>query len=66
MKGQHAECGFRLTCGLRRLLLYEGGERGTIASHGLHTLAAAIVPDGWQTTGAALIEFTGIFLPPSF
>jgi hypothetical protein len=36
------------------ILLYEGGERGTIVPHGLHT------------TGAALVEFTSIFLPLSF
>jgi hypothetical protein len=49
-----------------RLLLYEGGERGTVVPHGLQTIADAIVPDGWYTTIAALVEFTGIFLPPSF
>jgi hypothetical protein len=64
--GPHAECGFRLRCGLKRLLRYEGGERGTIVPHGLHTLADAIVRDGWHTTFAALVEFTGVFLPPSF
>jgi hypothetical protein len=31
----------------------------------MYTLADAIVPDGWHTTVAALVEFTGIFLPPS-
>jgi hypothetical protein len=51
---------------LERFLLYEGGERGTIVPHGLHTLAVATVPDGWHTTVAALVEFTGIFLPTSF
>jgi hypothetical protein len=48
------------------LLLYEGGERGTIVPHGLHTIAEAIVPDDWHTTVAAWVEFIGIFLPPSF
>jgi hypothetical protein len=38
--------------------------RGHNAPHGLLTIADAIVPDGWHTTGAALVEFTGIFLPP--
>jgi hypothetical protein len=57
---------FRLTCGLKRLFLYEGGERGTNVPHGLHTLTDTIVPDGWRTTVAALVEFTGIFLPPPF
>jgi hypothetical protein len=28
-------------------------------------LADTIGPDGWHTTGAALVEFTGICLPPS-
>jgi hypothetical protein len=51
VKRPHVECGFRLTCGLKRLLLlmYEGWERGTIVPHGLHTIADAIVPDGWHT-----------------
>jgi hypothetical protein len=53
VKGAHEEFGFRLTCGLKRLLLHEG-ERG------------AIVPDGMHTPVAALVEFTGIFLPLSF
>jgi hypothetical protein len=29
-------------------------------------LIVLIVPHGWHTTLAALVEFTGIFLPPSF
>jgi hypothetical protein len=65
VKGPHEECGFRLTCTFKRLLLNEGGERGTILSHGLHKIADAIVPDGWHKTIAALGEFTGIFLPQS-
>jgi hypothetical protein len=44
----------------------KGGERATIAPHGLHIIVEAIVPDGWHTTVAALVEFSGIFLPPSF
>jgi hypothetical protein len=65
VQGPHEECEFRLTCGLKRLLLYEGGERGTIVPHGLHTIADAMVPDGWDTTVAALVEFTCILPPPS-
>jgi hypothetical protein len=38
VKGPHEECGFRLTGVLKRLLLYVGGERGTIASHCYDTL----------------------------
>jgi hypothetical protein len=34
--------------------------------HGVHTISNAIVPDGRHTTVAALVEFIGIFLPPSF
>jgi hypothetical protein len=34
--------------------------------HGYHTIADAIVPDGWHTSMATLVECTGIFLPPSF
>jgi hypothetical protein len=51
VKRPHVECGFKLTRGSKRLLLlmYEGGERGTIVPHGLHTIADAIVPDGWHT-----------------
>jgi hypothetical protein len=30
VKGSHKECGFRLTCGVKRLLLYECGQSGTI------------------------------------
>jgi hypothetical protein len=30
----------------------------------LHTIADASAPDDWHTIVAALIEFTGIFLPP--
>jgi hypothetical protein len=45
----HEECGYRLTCGERRVLQYEGGEWGSI------------VPLCLQTTVAALIEFLGIF-----
>jgi hypothetical protein len=41
VKGPHEECEFGLTCGLDKLLLYEGGERGTG------------VPDGWYTMIAA-------------
>jgi hypothetical protein len=48
------------------MLLYEGGEGGTIAPHGLHRVADAIVLDGWLTTVAAMVAFAGIFLPPSF
>jgi hypothetical protein len=62
----HEECGFRLKCGLKKLLLYEGEESSTTVPHGLHTIADAIVPDGWHTTVAALVEFTAIFLSPSF
>jgi hypothetical protein len=47
-------------------LRYEGGERGTNVPHGLHTIADAIVADGWHTTVAALVESTGIFLAQSF
>jgi hypothetical protein len=64
-KGPHEECGFRLTCGLKRSLLHEGGERGTIVSHGLHTMQT-IVPEGWHAAVTALVEFVGTFLPPSF
>jgi hypothetical protein len=66
VKGPHNKCGFRLKCGFKELLLYEGGERVTIAPYGLHAIADAIVPDCWHTTVAALVEITGIFLPPSF
>jgi hypothetical protein len=51
---------------LKRWLLYEGGERGTIVPHGLHTFADAIVPNGWHTTVAALVDSTGMFLPLYF
>jgi hypothetical protein len=50
---------------LKRLLLYEGEEGGTRVPHGLNTIADSIVPIGWRTTVAALVEFTGIFLLPS-
>jgi hypothetical protein len=59
VKGPHEECGFRLACGLSRLLLYGGGDRGTILPHGLQAI------DGWHTCRrfvAALVEFIGIFL----
>jgi hypothetical protein len=65
VKGPHEECGFRLTYGLKRSLLCEGGDRGTILPHGLHTTSDAMAPDGWHTTVAALVDLTGIFLPPS-
>jgi hypothetical protein len=42
-----------MTCGLKRLLLYDEGERGTIVPHDLHTIADTIVPDGWHATVAA-------------
>jgi hypothetical protein len=48
------------------MLLYEGGEGGTIAPHGLYRVADATVPDGWLTTVAAMVAFAGIFMPPSF
>jgi hypothetical protein len=64
-KSPHEECGFRRTRGFNMLLLYEGGERGTIVPHGLHTIAEAIVPDGSHTMVAAWVEIIGIFLPPS-
>jgi hypothetical protein len=54
VKGPHEECGFRLTCGLKRFLLYGGEEVGSIVPYGLHT------------TSAALVDLAGIFLPPSF
>jgi hypothetical protein len=54
VKGLHEECVYRLTRGLETLLLNVGGGRGTI------------VPDGWHTIFAALIEFEDIFLLPSF
>jgi hypothetical protein len=50
VKGPREECVFRLTCGLKWLLLYEGGKRGTNVPRGLHTTVAPVV------------EFTGIFL----
>jgi hypothetical protein len=53
VKGLHEECGFRLTFGLEKLLLNVGRGRGTI------------VPDGWHTIFAALIELEDIFLLPS-
>jgi hypothetical protein len=44
-----AGCGFRLTCGLKRLLLYVGeGKEGITIPHGVRTFADAIVPDGWH------------------
>jgi hypothetical protein len=43
VKGPHRARGFRLTCGLNRLLLYIGGERGTIVPGGLHTMVANLV-----------------------
>jgi hypothetical protein len=39
---------------LKGLLLYVGGERGTIVPHALPTLADAILLDGWRTFVAAL------------
>jgi hypothetical protein len=54
VKGVHEECGFRLTCGLKRSVLHVKGERGTT------------VPHAWHTIGAALVEFVGIFRLPSF
>jgi hypothetical protein len=65
VRGMYVECRFWLTCG-KRLLLYKGGEKGTSVPHGLHTIEDAIVPDGWHRIVAALVEFTGAFLPPSF
>jgi hypothetical protein len=52
-----------LQYGLKGLLLYEGGERGTIVPRGLQIIVDTIVPDGWQTIVAALVELTGNFLP---
>jgi hypothetical protein len=49
-----------LTLCLKMLLQCEGGERGSIEPHGLHTIVNRVVPDGWHTTVAALIEFTGM------
>jgi hypothetical protein len=66
VKGPHEECRFSLTHGLERLLLCEGGEWGTIVPHGLLTIVDAIVPDGWHTTAAALVERTNIFLRPQW
>jgi hypothetical protein len=43
---------FRLTCGLKRLGLYEAGDRGTV-SRGLRTIVDAIVLDGWHINIAA-------------
>jgi hypothetical protein len=63
--GPHEGRWFRLTCGFKNLLLYEGGGRGTVVLHGFHKIADAIVPDGCHTTIAALVELTGIFLPSS-
>jgi hypothetical protein len=40
--------GFRLTCGLKRLLLYVGEGKGITVPHGVRTFADAIVPDGWH------------------
>jgi hypothetical protein len=54
------------SCGLKRLLLYEGGKGGTISPNGLHTMADAIVPDGWHTPAAVLVEFSGIFLSADY
>jgi fibrillarin-like rRNA methylase len=54
VKGAREECGFRLTCGLKRSVLYVKGKRGTTVSHALHII------------GAALVEFMGIFRLPSF
>jgi hypothetical protein len=56
VKGPHEERWFGLTCGVKRLLLYEGGERGTAAPHGLHTIADTIGPDGWHTSVAAWLN----------
>jgi hypothetical protein len=57
--GLHEECprGFKLTRGLKRLLLYVGGERGTIVLPGLQTIADAIVFDGLHTIVADLVKF---------
>jgi hypothetical protein len=57
--------GFRLTFGLQRLLMDERGERGTLVSHGLHTVVDAVVPDGWHTTVSTLLEFTSTLPLPS-
>jgi hypothetical protein len=46
VKGPHEECGFLLTWGFKPLLMYVGGERGTIVPYGLHTIADTIVPHG--------------------
>jgi hypothetical protein len=62
VKGLHEACGFRLTCGSMWWLLYEGGERGTNVPCGVHMIVDALVPNGWYTTVAAMVEFTGIFL----
>jgi hypothetical protein len=56
--GLRYACGFRLTCGIKRLLLYVGGERGTIITHGLHALA--------DTIAAAFGRICRIILLPSF
>jgi hypothetical protein len=42
------------------------GERGTTVPHALHMTVETAVPNGWNTIVAALGEFTGIFLPPTF
>jgi hypothetical protein len=57
VKGPYKEWRFRLTCGSIKLLLYEGGERGSLVPPALLTIADAIVPDGWPTVVLALVEF---------
>jgi hypothetical protein len=39
VKGCHADLSFWLACGLKISMLYEGGERGALVPHGLHSLA---------------------------
>jgi hypothetical protein len=71
-KGAHEECGLRLTSGVnivavcRRRNGHDCSTPSIIVPPGLHTIADAVVPDSWHTIAAALIEFTGSFLPPSF
>jgi hypothetical protein len=45
-------------------------EKKGVVPHVLHTIADAVVPDGWHTAVAALVEFTeghfpaAVLLPP--
>jgi hypothetical protein len=43
VKGPHEEGRFRLTCCLTLFVPYGGGEEGTIVPHGWHTIVAAMV-----------------------